>query len=302
MKVLTVTTWDLEGEHFNGYQIHRYLKKLGHVSVFAVFSKKIDDPDIHRIGNTLTRVYDRTLANGLEKITGLHSILPVSGITILWRSYFRNVDLVHLQIVHGISFFSLLLVPLISHKRRTVWTIHDPWLMSGHCIYSMECERWKNGCGRCPDLTLPIPVLWDSTALTWKIKRWIMIKADVTLVVASPWMQERVQQSPILSHLPCHVIPLGIDIEKFRPKDKKESRKKFNIPPDAHVLAFRYTGEEDQFKGWPYIKAALNILTLTKPTHIIIIQKKKVQLNIWIRNSHASNLDGLMIRRSGLMQ
>lgn len=274
MKVLTVTTWDAEGEQFNGYQIHRYLKKLGEQSHMAVLYKKMDDPDIHRVGNPLTRQFDRIIVTVLEKVTGMRSMLPISGITLLWRSIFRNADVVHLQIVHGVSFFSLLLVPYISHTRRTVWTIHDPWLMSGHCIYSLECERWKTGCGGCPDLTLPFPVLWDSTAPAWKIKRWVMSRADVTLVVASHWMQERVQQSPILSDLPCRVIPLGLDLEKFRPKDRGECRARFNIPADAHVLAFRYTGEGDRFKGWPYIREALNDLDLKKPIYVIIIQKK----------------------------
>jgi len=274
MKVLNVTTWDAEGEQFNGYQIHRYLKEKRHESYMAVLYKKMDDPDIHRVGNTLIRLYDRTFVTVLEKITGLRSIFPISGITLLGKSFFRNADVVHLQIVHGVSFFSLLLIPYISHHRRTVWTIHDPWLMSGHCIYSMECTRWKDGCGRCPDLKLPFPVLWDSTALAWKIKRWVMSRADVTLVVASRWMQERVQQSPILSHLPCRIIPLGLNLEKYRSKDKRDCRKRFNIPEDVHVLAFRYTGEDDRLKGWPYLREALNVLKLTKATYIIILQKK----------------------------
>ena len=273
MNVLNITTWDTHGEQFNGYQIHQYLKELGHQSHMAVLYRKKDDPNIHRAGNFLTRQFDRTIVTVLEKITGLRSMLPTSGITLLWKPFFRNADVVHLQIVHGVSFFSLLLIPHISRRKRMVWTIHDPWLMSGHCVYSMECERWKCGCGRCPDLTLPFPVLWDSTALAWKIKRWVMSRTDVTLVVASPWMQERVRQSPILSHLPCRVIPLGLDLKKFRPKDKEKCRGRFNIPADAHVLAFRYTGEGDRFKGWPYIRDALTILNLKKPTYIIIFQK-----------------------------
>ena len=28
----------------------------------------------------------------------------------------------------------------------------DAWLLSGHCAHSFDCERWRTGCGECPDL------------------------------------------------------------------------------------------------------------------------------------------------------
>ena len=37
--------------------------------------------------------------------------------------------------------------------------MHDAWLVSGHCAHSLDCDRWRTGCGRCPDLTLPQPIL-----------------------------------------------------------------------------------------------------------------------------------------------
>jgi hypothetical protein len=40
-----------------------------------------------------------------------------------------------------------------------VLTLHDAWLLSGHCAHSFDCERWKTGCGECPDLTIP-PAVW----------------------------------------------------------------------------------------------------------------------------------------------
>jgi len=72
----------------------------------------------------------------------------------------------------------------------------------------------------------------------------------VTLVVASQWMQVRVEKSPLLRHLPCHRVPFGIDLEAFRPRSKVDSRKRLGIPLDHKVIAFRDVGLAfDRFKA-----------------------------------------------------
>lgn len=108
----------------------------------------------------------------------------------------------------------------------------------------------------------------------WKIKHWIMYHSDVTLIVASKWMYEKVRMSPILSHLPCYIIPLGLDLEKFRPMDRKLCREEFGIPDDANVLAFRFRGVDDHFKGWHYIKEALLSINPEKLTYLLVLDGK----------------------------
>jgi glycosyltransferase involved in cell wall biosynthesis len=68
----------------------------------------------------------------------------------------------------------------------------------------------------------------------------------------------------------------GLNMTRFKIKDKKQCRDLFNIPMDAHVIAFRFMGENDKLKGWVYIKEALGAMTLTKPTYIITTQMKGI--------------------------
>ena len=274
MNILTITTWDSAGEQFNGCKIHKALKCLGHKSNMAVMIKQSNDENIHKLGNAITRLYDKTFAALLESILGLRSILPISGSTIFFKEYYRDADLIHLQIIHGNSFFSLLNIPLMNKKHKMVWTIHDPWMMTGHCVYPLGCERWKCGCGKCQKFEIPFRIRHDNTALMWKIKRWVMHHSEITLIVASKWMYENVCMSPILSHLPCHIIPLGVDLEKFKPMDRNQCRKEFGIPEDADVLAFRFKGTDDQIKGWNFIKEALLSLTPRKPTYLLVFEGK----------------------------
>jgi glycosyltransferase involved in cell wall biosynthesis len=65
------------------------------------------------------------------------------------------------------------------------------------------------------------------------------------------------------------VIPFGINTKVFKPHDQAESRARFGIPHDAIVLAFRWT-PYFSVKGSDYIKRALEILKLDKPTYVLL--------------------------------
>jgi glycosyltransferase involved in cell wall biosynthesis len=271
MNVLQITAWDNLGQQFNGYQIHQELQRLGHYSQMLVNHKGFADTNIYEVGNTFTRKIDRYL-RAIEKRLSLYALLPISSYGIYYTQYFQKVDIIHLQLIHAESFFSLLNLPIISTKKKVIWTLHDPWLLSGHCVHSLDCDRWLTGCGDCPDLNLSIPVKRDTTALMWKFKHWIMHHADITLVVASEWMYQRVKQSPIVSHLPCHIIPLGLDTKVFKPLDKYKCREKLAIPMDAQVLGFRYQTTAESFKGWPWLEQALVELEIEKPTYLLVFE------------------------------
>jgi glycosyltransferase involved in cell wall biosynthesis len=108
--------------------------------------------------------------------------------------------------------------------------------------------------------------------LHWQIKKWIYKKSKLNVVVASKWMQERVQRSPLLRHHPCHLIPFGIDLELFRPRPKAESRKMLGILPNQKVIVFRGVGTKDRFKGMQWIMEALQMYCPKESTCLLILQ------------------------------
>ncbi len=108
----------------------------------------------------------------------------------------------------------------------------------------------------------------DRTALNWKIKNWVMHRTDIHLVAASDWMAERINRSPILSHLPYSVIPFGIDTNIFYPINKKTARTHLNIPADADVITFRWS-PYFRLKGPEYIKQALEMPAIKRETYVI---------------------------------
>jgi glycosyltransferase involved in cell wall biosynthesis len=270
MNVLQVTAYDNYGQAFGGYQLHRGLRALGHDSHLAVMEARFSEPEIHTVGNRLTRRIDRGRLAVFEDRQGLQQLLTLSGVTLHFSPLFHNADIVHLQLTHSGRFFSLLNVPLMSRRKPLVWSLHDPWMTTGHCVYPGTCDRWLRGCGSCPDLKLPLEVTRDRTAFMWKVKQWVMRHSRLTLVVASEWMREHVSRSPVLSHLPCRVIPYGVDADVF--KTRENSRARFGIPEDSHVLAFRHPDSAVNYKGGEYVERALLELALTRPTHLIVFE------------------------------
>jgi len=274
MNVLQVTAWDNIGQRFNGYQLHNALKELGHESFMAVMRSRFPDVRIHEVGNVITRKLDRRLMTPIEDSLSIRSVLPLSASTLYFAPHYRHADLVHLQLIHADRFFSLFNVPVMTRQHRVIWTLHDPWIASGHCIHSSDCDRWLTGCGNCPDLTLTFPIRHDTSALQWKLKHWVMHHSNVTLIVASPWMAKLVKRSPILSHLPCHLIPFGVDLHQFKPRKKARCRHRFGIPENACTLAFRFRGEAERFKGWAWLEKALISLEVDRPTYLLTFEGK----------------------------
>lgn len=273
MRILNITPVDNKGQRFNGLDLQEALRHLGHESTMAVRVQMQPRKFAFAIGNRFTHKLDKHILIPLERRLSLQSLLPSSGWTLQFNRVYRRAQILHLHLIQLRDFFSLFHLPIMSRRKQVVWTLHDPWALSGHCIHPFECDRWQTGCGHCPDLSIMLPLKRDRTALNWKIKRWIMRRSKITLVVASEWMRERVSRSPILQHLPCHIIPFGIDTEVFAPRDKAVSRARFGIPPDAHVLAFRHT-PRTPFKGWPWLREALADLPLTQPTYLLTVDTK----------------------------
>jgi glycosyltransferase involved in cell wall biosynthesis len=273
MNVLQITLRDLIGQRFNGYGLHRSLLEHGHDSEMLVVFKRTGDPRVHgysRLGEFLERSLYAS-----ERVSSLQALLSPFALSFPLRKCFRKADLVHWQLTYP-HYISVPLMPFVSRMRPTVWTLHDPWAMTGHCVHPVECERWKTGCGKCPDLSRTFTIWFDTTAMGWKAKQQAYRRSSITLVVASPWMKRRVAASPLLASLPCHLIPFGLDLEMWRTRDRAACRARLGIPPEARVLAFRMPAGHRQrnIKGVPWLIEALHRLPVDRPTYLVVFEER----------------------------
>jgi len=138
-------------------------------------------------------------------------------------------------------------LPFFSYRKPTIWTWHDPWPMTGHCIYPLQCQRWMQGCGSCPDLSLPFPMRKDRTAEQFAWKRKVYEKTKAEIVVASDWMRNMAARSPLAENFNVTVIPFGLDLERYKPADKAAARARLGVFPGRPVVFLR--ASSTPFKG-----------------------------------------------------
>jgi len=265
------------GGRFTGYYMNRALVHDDHAEM-AVWNKSSDLPYIHRLRPSKPSPLWlwTTIAKRIDTRLGLEGLTGLGGSILSYQSYFRDSDVIHLQLIQNDAFFSLLSLPRLARLKPVVWTIHDNWPLSGMCIYSFECEKWLTGCtGHCPYPRGRSFFRHRIPSLHWRVKKGVYNRADLTLVVASKWTHERVKRSPLLSHFPCQVIPFGIDLQAFTPRSKQESRQRLGLAPKQKIIAFRgIKSGSDQYlyKGMHWLKEALALIEPHEPIRLLIFQ------------------------------
>jgi glycosyltransferase involved in cell wall biosynthesis len=182
----------------------------------------------------------------------------------------READLMHLQIIHD-GYFSLSALPYVTGKKPTVWTWHDPWPMTGHCIHPLGCRRWQVGCGSCPDLTLPFPMKTDRTAEQFSWKQEIYSRTKAEIIVASRWMLEMAERSPLAESFNFNLIPFGVDLDVFKPGDKQAARARLGVLPDLPVVLIRALATP--YKGLSEFIQAIQSLDAGRKLCIMVVQE-----------------------------
>ena len=237
-----------------------------------VWDKDSVDPAVHRLRTTWACKIANALGNRLDRALSCRALAVAGSHWIPGIKAFQEAEVVHLQLLHATPFFSLLTLPRIARLKPTVWTLHDPWALTGHCVHPLDCARWQHGCGQCPDLKRVFPIHFDTTALMFRYKRRMFGQADLDIIVASRWMRRRLAQSPMFASQAVHVVPFGIDLERFTPEGRDGLRKALRIAPDAFVVFFRRCDWE--VKGTHLAIEALMELQTQCSIHVLTVEQQ----------------------------
>ena len=163
MKILYVSSHDLVGQQFNGYLLMVGMQERGVDARMFVHNWQEDKPGVLYHPANKGRILMNRGLSGLEKLLSLQAIFPIHSIDIRNNDFYQEADIVHLQLIHASQFFSLLSLPKMGAEKKLLLTLHDPWMLTGHCVHPMECERWKIGCGAA--------LTWRGLSLSVEIQR-----------------------------------------------------------------------------------------------------------------------------------
>ncbi len=273
MRVLYVGANDVAGGRFNGYAILCARESVdGFAADMAVWQKESTRRDVFELRQGLVR-YGNAVTWRIAQPLGLDSLLGPSGAALLRHPAFLAADVVHLQVTHNGSFFSIAWLAALCRLKPVVWTIHDMWPLTGTCQHAASCEKWLTGCGgRCPRPMGRSPIDSYSPALLWRAKQLAYALSDCTLVVASDWMRVCVERSPLLRRFPRVQIPFGVDLAAFSPRERDAARRELGLADGERAIAFRGVArDKDNVKGMVWMRRALRALRPSRPTALLIV-------------------------------
>lgn len=255
MRVLTINSVYNSGSTGKiAAAIHKGLLERGHISSIAYGrGEVVNDPGVYHIGWDW-EVKLHVLHTRLFGTVGHGSILG----TIQLLKYMDKFkpDVVHFHNIHGYFVNVYMLVDYIRQKEiPVVWTLHDDWAFTGRCGYFYECERWKRGCGDCPNLAeYPSTLFLDRSAGEWKRKRKAFCSIQrLVLTPPSQWLADDVRRS-FLGDKWIEVVPNGIDTQDtFYPRDRNELRQKIGISQTQPVVLAVAPDFTNERKGGKYV-------------------------------------------------
>lgn len=237
-KIAFVSPHDYKGGASKiGYNLFNGFRDRGYNVRYFVGKKSLEDNDIEQIVKHTNR-FGKFLGKLIKLINrelGIENFYyPNSSKTLIaWKP-----DLIHFHNIQG-SYFDIRELSKISKHTPVVFTLHDTWMFTGHCSYFIECDRWKIGCGKCPDLKRRPSLKRDNTAFNWKRKKNIYNNSKFYVTAPSNWLLQEANHSILKNGMKIPtLINNGVDHQVFKPKDATILRQKLNIEKDEIVLLY----------------------------------------------------------------
>lgn len=166
-----------------------------------------------------------------------------------------NPDVIHLHNIHGYYLNIEILFDFLCRVQiPVVWTLHDCWAFTGHCVHytDVNCNKWRNDslvhCCDCPKKSsYPASLFFDRSSSNYSLKQRLFTSVgNMTIVPVSHWLGSVVADS-FLGKYPIKVIQNGINTNTFYPRPNAVSgvRKKYNLGEKFIILGVAKGWSED---------------------------------------------------------
>ena len=207
------------------FKKHRELVVAGDESwVFWARGDREQDEHLQRIASYPEVCLD-VLQTRLDGKPGFHS-------KVITRRLLRKLDeidpdVVHLHLLLGYYInVEMLFEWLAAHRCKVVWTLHDCWAFTGHCIHFTyaKCGQWRTGCAcgaTCSQKRTYPETLAGDEAVRWsyeqKMRLFTMLPTNrVQLITPSQWLADLVKQS-FLGEYNVEIVHNTVNTEIFKP-------------------------------------------------------------------------------------
>ncbi len=272
MRVVHLSASDVVGGAARAaYRLHDGLVRRGCESTMLVLSRRGADPSVAEFvppGGLAVRVRRKLRRTVIARQHARYAASRPPGYELFSDDRSPHGDAVAFQLppadvvnLHWVAGFvdcGSLLPAVTGGGRAAVWTLHDMNAFTGGCHYDLGCGKYNAGCGACPQLGSACGS--DLSRRIWTRKKEVFgrIPPDRLHIVApSRWLAEEAGNSALLGRFPRTVIPYGLDVDAFAPRDRRVSREIFGIPAGARVILFVAESVTNRRKGFSLLDGAL---------------------------------------------
>lgn len=186
----------------------------------------------------------------------------ITGINLRRNKLLEWSDIVH---IHWANHGFINIKEISSWNKPVIWTLRDMWAFTGGCHHAFDCDKFKNKCGKCPELYSTHEKDLSYIVLERKLK--IFKSNYINWVAISSWMQKKAKESAMLRENNISVIPSGVDSKTFYILDKKQIRFKLKLPINKPIILLGASDIRDKYKGLSY---AIKVLNKIKDNVLVI--------------------------------
>lgn len=228
--------------------IWKALKDQGHEAkvAYGVGHGSIVSPEDQIRFNNKIGYYTHNILAKITDKTGMYSKRQTKA--LLKRIDEFQPDIIHLHNLHGYYInYPILFEYLAKKDIPVVWTLHDCWAYTGHCVHysANKCYQWRTECVDCANMK-EYPTCWFKGCVkkNYEIKKKVFTSVKHMIITTpSQWLANEVQKS-FLSIYPIKTIYDAIDLTIFKPtetsfKEKYELENKIMILAVANVWSER---------------------------------------------------------------
>jgi len=246
VKVVFVSFSDFKGgASMAAYSIFKSLKKKN-IFFLTAYSKYKQSIVIYNIFNKIQifilRLIEKSLIYLFNK-KKYHQSLNIFNTFIYKKIKFYKPDIINL---HWINRSMISLSEIDRFDEKIVISLHDMWFLNSTEHYF---EKKRN-----------ISSFLDRAC--WEKKKNLINKKNIFFIAHNKWMLNKaVDLYPNLKNKIFLSKYYPIDTKVFKPRNKFNLRKKYNLPLDKKIILFSAQDVNDKRKGYHYFKEILSRLS-----------------------------------------
>jgi glycosyltransferase involved in cell wall biosynthesis len=296
MKIVHISAYDVQnGAAKAAYRLHTAMRETGHQSRMIVLSKGSQDHDVLEAEKKniwhlrLMKLFRMLPLFKIDRPSTNHwfdlDTEPDIRIPSLCRVAGDNVHIICLYLLRNMLSVKRLASVYQQLRCPLVWILMDMAPLTGGCHHPLECERYKEQCGQCPQLRQPGET--DRSRVVWGKKKKYLQHLPITFIAPTRWLVHRIQESSLFGRHRVDMIPLALDSLIFRPFAKAAARELLRIPQEKKIIFIGSSFLDDERKGMSYLIKALERLHVTLDSSgRRAIQNKDIFLLIAGRNEN----------------